>query len=133
MYLCRTRPDIEFVISLYDATKSSNPIYFDYLDLIHVVKYLYHTNGMRKCKHFLMMIAYIKEAILRRSSVSRATKSRVKSKGSIIRQLQRIMLGITHRIYESRERVTNTHVATHTHIYVYLRVYIVIYMYITIY
>jgi hypothetical protein len=41
-------------------------------------------------------------SLLRRSSVSRATKSRVKSKGSI-RQLQRIMLGIIHRIYESRD------------------------------
>jgi iron-sulfur cluster repair protein YtfE (RIC family) len=35
------------------------------------------------------------------------------SKGSI-RQLQRIMLGITHRIYESRERVTSTHAYAHT-------------------
>jgi hypothetical protein len=39
-------------------------------------------------------------SLLRRSSVLRATKSRVKSKGSI-RQLNPIMLGITHRINES--------------------------------
>jgi hypothetical protein len=41
--------------------------------------------------------------MMRWSSVLRATKPRVKSKGSI-RQLNPIMLGITHRIYESRVR-----------------------------
>jgi hypothetical protein len=64
----------------------------------------------------LIMKGDDKNIILRRSSVSRATKSRVKSKGSI-RQLQRIMLGITHRIDESRDE---SQVRTWRHLRTYM-------------